>query len=40
MSTDLYDGVAVLVIASHLESEVPYLTVGGILAHDGWGDLV
>lgn len=40
MSTDLYDGVAVLVIAGHLESEVPYLTVGGLLDHAGWVDLV
>lgn len=40
MSADIYDGVAVLVVASHLESEVPYFTVGGLLSHDGWVDLV
>lgn len=40
MSTDLYNGVAVVVIACQLESEVPYLTVGGLLDHAGWVDLV
>ena len=40
MNAELYDGVAVLVVASHLDAEVPYETVGGMLAHDGWVDLV
>ncbi len=37
---DMYDGVAVLVIANHLDSEVPYRTVSGVLSHEGWVDLV
>lgn len=40
MKADMYSGVAVLIIANQLESEVPYETVGKLLAHDGWVDVV
>lgn len=40
MATDFYHGVAVLVIAGQLEADVPYETVGRLLQHDGWVDVV
>lgn len=40
MKANLYNGVAVLIISQQLECEVPYETVGKVLAHDGWVDVV
>jgi len=40
MKPDMYNGVAVLIISNQLECEVPYETVGKLLAHDGWVDVV
>lgn len=40
MKVDLYNGVAVLIISQQLECEVPYETVGKVLAHDGWVDVI
>lgn len=40
VTTTDYDGIAVIVIAAQLEAEVPYETVGKLLSHDGWVDLV
>lgn len=40
MKPDLSDAVAVLIISHQLECEVPYETVGKLLEHDGWVDVV
>lgn len=40
LAQNTYDEVAIRAIATRLESEVPYQTVGGVLKADGWGDLI